>query len=308
MSPLAHRMLSFFTVPKPFLGHVGVIQRNALSSWRRAVPGAEIFVCGDEAGAREAAEEAGARFVPDVDRNEHGTPLLGPTFRRISAAASWPLLAYVNADIILVDDLADALRRVDVSPFLLVSRRWNLDVVEPLRFDPGWAVALRGRARREGQLYRRDAIDLFVFARDCPLVELPPFAVGRPGWDNYFIFRARQLRIPVIDATPSVTLVHQNHGYAHVPAGSGDRWEGPEARRNRELMGGSERFFDIGDATHVLEPVGLRPASGIRHFLRRVETVHLRMPALAFVGRLGFAMRGIPVVARRLAQRVRTAR
>jgi hypothetical protein len=181
-------------------------------------------------------------------------------------------------------------------------------VTEPIAFEDGWADAMGERARRAGELYRRDAIDLFVFPREGPLLDLPQFAVGRPGWDNYFIFRARQLRIPVIDATPSITLVHQNHGYGHVPASTGDRWEGPEARQNRALMGGSERFFDIGDATHVLEPSGLRKAAGLRHLVREVETVHLRVPALAFVGRLGFAMRGIPVVARRLAQRARVAR
>jgi hypothetical protein len=298
-------VLAFLTIPKPFTGHIGVIQRNALRSWRRVAPDAEIFVCGDEPGAREAAEEVGARFVPDVERNEYGTPLLGSTFRRIAAEATQELLAYVNGDIVLLPDVMEALRRVEVRPFLLVSRRWNVDVTEPLDVgDPAWADSLRARARASGELYRRDAIDLFVFPRRSPLVDLPPFAVGRPGWDNYFIFRARQLGIAVVDASEAVTLVHQNHGYGHVPAASGDRWEGPEARRNRVLMGGSERFFDIGDATLVLGPEGPRPARGVRRALRSLETLHVSIPWLAPVGRLGFALRGIAPFARRSLARL----
>lgn len=297
-------MLALFTLPKPFTGPIGVIQRNALASWRRSLPDAEIYVCGDEPGAKQAAHEVGATFIPDVERNEYATPLLGATFRRVAGATRRPLLAYVNADIILLPDLADAIGRLGPQPFLLVSRRWNLDLDEALEFGAGWDICIAERARREGELFRRDALDLFVFPRDSPVVDLPQFAVGRPGWDNYFIFRARQLGLRVIDATPSITVVHQNHGYGHVPAGTGDRWEGPEARRNRSLMGGSERFFDIGDATHVLEPTGLRKARGLRHLVRRIETVHLTVPALAFVGRLGFAMRGLPVVGRRLMHRL----
>jgi hypothetical protein len=302
---IRHPVLSFLTIPKPFTGHIGVIQRNALRSWRRVAPDGEIFVCGDEPGARGAAEEVGARFVPDVERNEYGTPLLGSTFRRIAAESTQELLAYVNGDIVLLPEVVEAVQRLEVRPFLLVSRRWNVDVTEPLDFgDPAWSSLLRTRARTTGELYRRDAIDLFVFPRRSALVDLPPFAVGRPGWDNYFIFRARQLGIPVIDATGAVTLVHQNHGYGHVPSASGDRWEGPEARQNRALMGGSERFFDIGDATHVLGPDGLRRARGVRRALRSIETLHVSLPWLAPVGRLGFALRGIAPFARRSLARL----
>ncbi len=139
-------------------------------------------------------------------------------------------------------------------------------------------------------------------------MELPPFAVGRPGWDNYLVYRARKLGIPVVDATPVLTLVHQNHGYGHVPAASGDRWEGPEARMNRALMGGTERTFDIGDATHVLMANGLIPARGFRKTIRTMETSHLRYPRLAFLGKLGFALRGVPVVMRRTWSAARTSR
>ena len=301
-------MLTLFAIPKPFAGHVGVIQRNALASWRRTFPDAEIFVCGAEEGAREAAAAVGARHFPDLERNEFGTPLLGSTFRRVAAESRSELLAYVNADIVLLSDLPAALARVPFRDFLLVSRRWNVDVTERLDLEAeDWAERLRSRAREHGQLFRRDGIDLFVFPRKSPLVpDLPQFAVGRPGWDNWFIYRARRLRLPVIDATPSLTIVHQNHGYGHVPAAAGDRWEGPEARLNRRLMGGVERIFDVGDADHVLGPDGVRRARGVRRALRAIETAHVRVPWLAPLGWLGYAARGVVPAARRLLGRART--
>jgi len=51
-------MITFFTTPKPFRGHIGVIQRNAIESWKRIHPSAEVILFGDEEGAAEAAREA----------------------------------------------------------------------------------------------------------------------------------------------------------------------------------------------------------------------------------------------------------
>ena len=36
-------MLTLFTTPKPFYGHIDVIQRNALKSWTLAAPQAEVI-------------------------------------------------------------------------------------------------------------------------------------------------------------------------------------------------------------------------------------------------------------------------
>jgi hypothetical protein len=302
-------MITFFTIPKPFAGHIGIIQDNALASWRRALPDCEIVVCGDEPGARAAAERVGATFIPDIERNEYGTPLLHSTFARVAASARRPLLCYVNADIILLPDFPAALEKISLRPFLMVSRRWNLDVTAPYDFAaPDWAERLHRRAYAEGELYLTSAIDCFVFPRESPMVEMPPFAVGRPGWDNWFIYNARRRDIPVIDASHAITLIHQNHGYGHIRGGTGDRWEGPEAQRNRALMGGgTERLFDVGDATLVLERSGLRPARGLYRAIRTVETVHLKLPWLAVVGRIGYALRGIPPVSRRAVAALRGA-
>ena len=69
-------MLTIFCVPRPFEGHFGVIQRNAIASWKVLRPTPEIILFGDEAGIDRAATDLEVRHVPAVAKNEFGTPLL----------------------------------------------------------------------------------------------------------------------------------------------------------------------------------------------------------------------------------------
>ena len=75
--------------------------------------------------------------------------------------------------------------------------------------------------------------------------------------DNWFIWKARALKIPVVDASNVVLAIHQNHDYSHVPKGM----EGPqyheEARRNRELAAPGLSYA-LDDATYELTAQGIR--------------------------------------------------
>ena len=43
--------------------------------------------------------------------------------------------------------------------------------------------------------------------------KIPDFIIGRPGYDNWLIWKARRSLIPVVDASESVKAIHQNHYY-----------------------------------------------------------------------------------------------
>ncbi len=280
-------MLTIFTVPKPFDGHIGVIQRNAIRSWNAVQPKGQVLLIGDEAGTAEAAAELGAQHLPEVTRNELGTPLLDSVFATAESAAEHDLLCYTNADIMFSPDLVDTAERVSDTwrRFLVVGRAWNLDVEEELAFDNGlWDADLRSRIDQEGADREEWAIDYFAYPRGA-LGRLPPFAVGRPAWDNWMIYRARSLGVPVVDASSALLAVHQNHGYGHVREATGDKWQGPEAEQNRELLGGREReSFSLHDATHRLTRdalVPVRPALS-----RRLRTRVLLTPQLMPLYRL----------------------
>ena len=281
-------MLTIFTVPKPFDGHIGTIQRNAIQSWLRLRPACQVLLCGDEAGTAETAAALGADRIPGVDRNEFGTPLLSSVFAAAEARAAHGLLCYVNADILLLSDFAEAAGRVAQSKrrFLMVGQRWDLDVTEPLAFDAkDWERVLRARVERMGALHPPSGSDYFVYPRDA-LGALPPFAVGRPGWDNWMIYHARGRKMPVVDATESTLVIHQNHAYGHVKQGTGAAWEGPEGDRNLDLIGGEERIFTLADATHRLTRGGLRRALTPAHLKRRLRTAAVFSPALGRIYRI----------------------
>ena len=44
-------MITFFTTPKPICGHIGVIQRNPIESWKLIHHSVEVIPFGDEEGA-----------------------------------------------------------------------------------------------------------------------------------------------------------------------------------------------------------------------------------------------------------------
>jgi hypothetical protein len=253
-------MLTVFSTPKPFQGHIDVIQRNAIQSWRMLDPKVEIILFGDEPGTAEVAREYGIRHEPEVRRNEHGTKYLASFFDRAQEAARHDVLCYVNCDIVLLPDFSQALTTVHQleRPFLMVGRRWDLDIAEPLEFKASnWDRRLRELALRQGRQRPSAWIDYFAFRRGLYHRQIPSFVVGRPGWDNWLVWYAHAKRVSVVDVSPVVVAVHQNHDYSYHPAGEKGVWGGDEAQKNYELVGGWGRFHTIENATRILTQSGL---------------------------------------------------
>jgi hypothetical protein len=251
-------MLTIFALPKPFNGHFGVIQRNAISQWARLRPRPEILLFGDEEGTAEIAQEFALRHIPEVTRNQYGTPLLNDFFEKAHTLASNKILCYVNSDIILHGDFMGAVQRVASScdRFLMVGQRTNVDLDEPAIYESSDQEArLRALVAKQGRLGPATSIDYFVFPRGH-FSSFPPFAIGRPWWDNWFLWKARASKIPLVDASQIVFAVHQNHDYSHLPPGSQGAMQCEEARQNRRLAGWG--FCTIEDATHKLTTDGIK--------------------------------------------------
>ncbi len=250
-------MLTLFTVPKPFQGHIGDIQRNAVESWRALAPDIQIILVGDEDGVEEAARETGVEHLGGLERNERRTPRLDSAFELVEEVARHPLWCYLNADIVLLDDFLPAVSQVTArfESFLMVGESRDLPFGPgALLGDPAVRRTLRQRALADGRLRGYAALDYFVFPRGH-FGELPPFLIGRACFDNWLVWRARQ-RGPVVDATRRVVSVHQSHGYAHVAGGLEEAYYGDEAKHNERLAGGRAHIYSLHDATHRLARSG----------------------------------------------------
>jgi len=252
-------MLTIFTIPKPFSGHIGVIQRNAIMSWLSLTPACEVILYGDEPGIGEVAREFGIRHVPEIRKNEYGTPFLNDVFNHVQKIARNEIICYCNADIIFFYDIIEAIRKISVREYLMIGERWDVDITTPLKiYRENWAQELLDFARNHHTVLNFPGMDYFIFPKGM-LQDMLPFVVGRRGWDNWLIFHIRNRQIPVIDATSVVHVIHQNHSYAHVPQKEGTRWEGPESWNNVKLVKNRQIYlWELADSDCVLTSEGMK--------------------------------------------------
>jgi hypothetical protein len=266
-------LITFFSAPKPFTDpHIAMIQSNAIKSWT-LLPDVDVILLGEETGLAETARELGVKHIPHVEWNANGVPLISSMFKLARENSKSDLLCIINADMILMPDFVEAARRSRMlrDEYVLLSRRWDYDITSPIDFAEGWQSRLREDVRKQNQLHRPAGSDLFLFPQSC-YQDIPNFAIGRAGWDNWMIYKARKENWAVIDCTPSIMIVHQNHDYSHLP-GAKPHYDHPDTNENIRLAGGQANIrYTILDATHQL--VGdtlVRPKLTSLRFTRKFE-------------------------------------
>jgi hypothetical protein len=247
-------MFTLFTTAKPFVGHFGMIQRNAIHSWVALEAHPDIILFGDSPGTAEIAREFGLIHIPDVETNEKGTPLISAMFRIAQERSRFPIMCYSNCDMILMNDFSQVVSNIatDKRCFLAVGQRTDLDVTEPIEFTGDWETSLQHFAHEKGVLHAPTGMDVFVFPRGM-IEQIPDFAVGRVGWDGWMIYNALRRFIPIVNITSSVLLIHQNHDYSHLQGGREEARSGAESSRNIELVGAKAVWYTLDESTHTYQ-------------------------------------------------------
>lgn len=266
-------LITLFSAPKPFTDpHIAMIQRNAIKSWT-LLSDVEVILLGEETGLAETAKELGVKHVSHVERSDSGVPLISSMFQLARENSNSELLCIINADMILMQDFVEVASRSRMlrDEFVLLSQRWDYDIATAIDFAEGWESRLRESVSKQNQLHRPAGSDFFLFPKSC-YQDIPDFTIGRAGWDNWMIYKARKENWPVIDCTPSVMIVHQNHDYSHLPGGK-SHYEHPETNENIRLAGGQANIrYTILDATHRLaDGTLIRPKITSLRFMRKVE-------------------------------------
>ena len=266
-------LITLFSAPKPFTNpHIAIIQRNAIASWTK-LPDVDVILLGDEPGLEDAARDLGVKHMREIPRSPSGAPMMDAMFSLARQHGAGQLLCIINADIVLFPDFVETARQIAAQreKFVMLGQRWDYDQTTLLDFSENWADRLRSTVYRQGILHRPAGSDYFLFPQDC-YTDLPAFIIGRAGWDNWMIYKARKENWPVIDATPSVMIVHQNHDYSHLPGGQ-PHYKHPETDINIRLAGGRiVTRFTLLDADYCIEAGNIQPQKLNRARLwRRLE-------------------------------------
>ena len=247
-------MITIVTSTKPFIGHQNIIQTNAILSWLTLKPKCEIILIGNDAGTAEFASKHNLKHFPNVKCTNSGLPLMNSFLQIAEKEATYNTIAWISSDIILTNDFLNIFKTPLPKQFLISSQRWDLSVKSQLNFECGFNID-----KQCGRLHPPTAGDLLIFPKKF-LKNIPPFIIGRAMYDNWIYYQSRIQNVPLIDATPLITIIHQNHEY-NTP---GWDWKNtnsrthPEFLHNLKLAGGYAYAFTLQDATHILTTSGLK--------------------------------------------------
>lgn len=209
-------MITIFSPMRPFQGNIGEVQLNAVRCWLALRPRCEILLFNDEENTTaEATRGLDVRVIADVKRSRLGAPLLDDMFRIAREQASHGILAYNTADVLLPADFQPKVIACHAlmggRPYMAVGSR--VDMTRAMQIDfssPDWYNKLLAEVAAAGVPHGHTAGDLWVYPRDFDM-HPPPFPIGRHLTDGWAIYNARRHRIPVIDLTSEILLVHQLH-------------------------------------------------------------------------------------------------
>jgi len=241
-------VLTLFTCPKSFDDiHTSTIQCNALRSWTYLRPRPQIVLLGNDPGVAEIAETLGLQHINTVSRSANGIPIVSDLFSKARLASTRPLMCYINADIVLMQDFMTAVQAVRSwrRNSVMVGARVDLDVRQGLDFDnEEWHKGLRKIAIERGTIMPLST-DYFVFPYDF-YTKVPDFILGRSAYDNWLLWSALRHGASLVDATSDVLVVHQQHVSQTCVRST-------ESDRNRQLAGWWARTYSLADATHRLK-------------------------------------------------------
>ena len=146
-------MITIFTIPKSFTNpHIEIIQTNAIKSWLFLNPQPEIILYGDDEGVDTIANKLNIKHIPNIKKNEFGTPLLSDVFNNVEKIAKNDILCYVNCDIILLQDLIETTKIINEKEkkYLLLGQRWDYAQKDLIDFKLNWDKELKENVASKG--------------------------------------------------------------------------------------------------------------------------------------------------------------
>lgn len=264
-------MLTFLASPKPFIGHVGKIQRNAIRSWLAVHSDVEVIIYGDGEGVSEACGETRVCHVPNIPCSSSCVPYFNGIVEHASINARYDVQCYVNSDIILTPHILNAISTVTFLRYLIIGRRIDLAEGVNLHIFQNWKKELELLVDKSlATLHAPTGIDYFVFPRGL-WDRLLPLVIGRAGYDGALLAFCLRHDIPIIDGTFAIPAIHQFHDYSHVAGAEKEIWRGKDASDNRNIHEIKHSSPIISDANWKIIDNGMVHVRTQINLLRRLE-------------------------------------
>ncbi|MBP9876971.1 MAG: hypothetical protein KBF71_01380 [Alphaproteobacteria bacterium] len=280
------KMVSFFSVPKAFKGHIDVIQQNAIRSWLQILPPENIFLMGDDEGVSDIAKAYQLQYMANLKSHEtYPVPLLSDIFKRAVEACQTPYLCYINTDIILMDDFVRGVEAVlsQKQNVMMVSSRYNMDITQPITDMSREVLSqLRTEALTTGDMYPAGGTDFFLAPKSL-FSNIPAFLLGRGYWDNWLMYWAKKSGAAVVDTTADIVAIHQNHDYSHIEGIVADRnslevvLKAEQGEYNFKIAGGKKTILTNYDANYILKNNVLYSFINIMYWYRPIKAILRRL-------------------------------
>lgn len=254
--------VTLFTLPRSMLGEAGLRQRIAIMSWLQLRPRPYILLMGDDPGVGEYAREIGVTWVPDIAKNEYGTPLLSSCWERAHQLAPTRTRVFINTDIVLFDGFTEAVAACELhykEDFFMSGQRTTVRVrPEDVPLErPDWLAWLYAKSsdKELATPDTLDAVDYFAFTSGL-LRDIPPFAIGRYSWDSWILHHLVVTLADTVDASEVVRIAHLAHQVHDkmTSRGNSNVLDNPEVQENRRLAGGSTHMGNLQHSWDVLAP------------------------------------------------------
>ena len=188
------------------------LNNRTLQNWR-SLHGINVIVFSNCSKVKLISEQAGWTVLP-VIREAAACPVLPDMFLTAQQKFRSTYYGYANGDLLFSDGLLKTLEKIfcefdNDKQILIVGRRTNVNSSLLNDINSQLGEAVEKYAIRYGERFQPDALDYFITNTLFPWQTFLPLAVGRRGYDNWVLAYARLNNFTVIDASDSVTCLHQ---------------------------------------------------------------------------------------------------
>lgn len=281
--------IAILSSPRPFVGEFNRIQTNSIKSWLSLDSNIDIFLIDDEQSTcRSLLTDpyySTISILPPLAFSPWGTPLIDGPINKLLSSKKYTHVCFVNTDIVLDNrfvDLISFLTRCPFTSYICMGQRHNIDISFTLTYESASDRPNPNPWILPRSLHPPTGMDYWIMPCSTSLV-FPPFISGRPGMDSWLAWYHVSNRLPLIDATNFLQVLHQNHPY---PAKQFQYYK-DEADFNLSVAGGYSNMLSLRFASHRINSAGAVTRVGrIDRILRSRLLRAILIPALLLKRRL----------------------